>query len=327
MARFSLPFVQIGAALGAAAMALAGQWLAREEGAASERPAVADGETIASEAGAVAPSLVGAAAAPTESAGSAEIRPAFLPSGRGTERDAPVATAAPSAPGEAPDLAHVRPRLAVIIDDVGHDVETARALMALPVTLAILPYAEAAPVLAREARSAGRDVFVHLPLEPEGLDDPGPGAITTALSSGEIALRVDAALARVPGAAGLNTHMGSRATRHPATVAALVSALSGRGLAFVDSLTHPASLAGDAARAAGIAALDRDVFLDAPGADPEAQLDAALALALERGQAIAIGHPYPATLAALASLQAKADAAGVELVTVAALARRAEAPS
>ncbi len=51
-----------------------------------------------------------------------------------------------------PPLTSGRPQLAVIIDDVGLDVAAARRLIALdaPVTLSILPYADAASALARE---------------------------------------------------------------------------------------------------------------------------------------------------------------------------------
>ena len=326
MARFSLPIVQIGAALGAGAMVAVGQWL----GAASppETPASRMSAGLEREAPTASASAAFAAVQRSTAEVSRDPSEQLAPrrSTSSGKRDGAGSTA-PIAPALAEEaLAQVRPRLSVIIDDVGHDAAAARALMALPVTLSILPYADAAPQLALEAQAAGREVFLHLPMEPVGLDDPGPGAITTALPAAEIARRVEAALARVPGAAGLNNHMGSRATRDAAAMAAVFGGLSRRDLIFVDSLTHPASLAGDAARAAGFESFDRDVFLDAPGADPAAQLDAALSLAVSQGRAIAIGHPYPATLDALAALQAKADAAGVELVTVSALGARA-APS
>ncbi|MEQ8405433.1 MAG: divergent polysaccharide deacetylase family protein [Oceanicaulis sp.] len=303
MARFSFPLVQIGALAGAAAMVAVGQWLGAQQ----------EPETL--QAGRIDLGVVSAAG--PSPGGADPLRPAARAEGDG----AGSAGADAAAAAETPPIhsGSSRPRLAVVIDDVGHDLETARALMALPVTLSILPYAEGAPRIAAEARAAGREVFVHLPMEPVGLEDPGPGAITTALTPAEIALRVEAALARVPGAAGLNNHMGSRATREAGAMAAVFAPLSGQDLVFVDSLTHPASLAREAALAAGLTAFDRDVFLDSPGADPAKQLDAALTLAFQTGQVIAIGHPHAATLDALSELEAKADAAGVELVTVGAL--------
>ncbi|MFP4518775.1 MAG: divergent polysaccharide deacetylase family protein [Oceanicaulis sp.] len=300
MARFSFPFVQLAAAAGAAAMVAFGQWLGAREAARPEPEGRAQAR--------IELGMVDARSTPPRSAA------AMPASQNSTDADAVSGGSA-------------RPRLSVIIDDVGHDPALARALMTLPVTLAVLPYAAAAPQIAAEARTAGREVFIHLPMEPAGLDDPGPGAVTTGLGAAEIEARIDRALARVPGAAGLNNHMGSRATRDVAVMEAVFASLAGSELVFVDSLTHPGSLAREAALGAGLAAFDRDIFLDSPGADPAVQLEMAILRALETGRAIAIGHPYPATIEALESLQGKADAAGVDLVPVADLAARRAPPS
>jgi uncharacterized protein len=99
----------------------------------------------------------------------------------------------------------------------------------------------------------------------------------------------------------------------------------------VDSLTGPRSVAANAARDAGFPALRRDVFLDVERDEAAiaARLEEALALAAGRGHAIAIGHPYPETLAVLETLADRAAAHGVEIVTVQALAHggRARVPS
>ena len=223
-----------------------------------------------------------------------------------------------------PPLTSGRPQLAVIIDDVGLDVVAARRLIALdaPVTLSILPYADAASALAREAGAAGREGFVHLPMEPVGVEDPGPHALTEFQSPSEMASRIGWAFSRVPGAVGFNNHMGSRLTSDRRAMDAMFSASDlPRSMLFVDSLTHPRSQAASAAQAAGLTAMTRDVFLDhvPDEASVSVQLNQALALALQNGQAIAIGHPRPETLAVLADLSRRAEAVGVELVTISAL--------
>ena len=66
----------------------------------------------------------------------------------------------------------------------------------------------------------------------------------------------------------------------------------------------------------GVPALERQVFLD-DDPDPEAiraEFLRLLALAAERGEAIAIGHPHPATFAVLTEELPKARAAGVRFV-------------
>ncbi|WBQ13758.1 divergent polysaccharide deacetylase family protein [Hyphomonadaceae bacterium BL14] len=296
--------------------------------------------------------MAAAALAFSAGAGPAPVADIAVPANEMAVGQAPVFTPVPGTPAAdkalgagvhagAQSVAHQpadpapthRPMLAIIMDDVGPDIAVARRLMALepPVTLAILPYAAAAPALAREAADAGREVFVHLPMEPGGLDDPGPWALSRAQDGQAIGERVRWAFARVPGAAGFNNHMGSGFTSDAQAMARVFAALTGsEALMFVDSLTGPRSIAANSARDAGFPALRRDVFLDTDRDEGAiaARLKDALALAASRGHAIAIGHPYPETLSVLDTLADRAAAHGVEIVTVRALAqaRGARAP-
>lgn len=297
MSRFSSAAPQIGAALGAGLMILSA--IAFQAGARSVESAPSPEAVVESDARAGGFERFSFA----DATPSPRVEPA---------RSEPILEAEP-----------LRPRLAVIIDDVA-DVRTAERIWEIgALTVSVLPYADEAPAIA--ARAGDREVFLHLPMEPVGLEDPGPYALTKSLEGESLAARLAWALSRVPGASGFNNHMGSRMTADPDAMARLFSALDGRQgeLIFVDSLTHPASVAKETALGAGFSALDRDVFLDhdpAPAA-VERQISAAIELARERGEAIAIGHPRETTLAALADLASKAEAAGVDLVPVRALTR------
>ena len=206
-------------------------------------------------------------------------------------------------------------RVVIVIDDLGHSPALARQTMQLPdkVTLAFLPYSPSTPELAREAMRSGHEVIVHLPMEPGGDADPGPNALLLDLTSSEIRRRVDWALSRVPGAVGVNNHMGSRFTSDPVSIGLVLERLRERRLFFVDSLTSPSSAAGSTAKAMGIPSTIRDIFIDH---EPTRRaIDKQLArierLALSTGSAVAIGHPGPDTLAALRAWMPEARRRGI----------------
>jgi polysaccharide deacetylase 2 family uncharacterized protein YibQ len=231
-----------------------------------------------------------------------------------------IATAATTAPIPVSAPTPRRPRLALIIDDLGLDEAAAARVLALdaPLTIAILPYAEAAAATARLAAAGGRDVLVHVPMEPLGLDDPGPHALRVDLSDGDLRARIRWAMARVPGAVGLNNHMGSRFTRDPRALRIALGAIADSAPLFIDSMTTADSRGLAVAEGLGLSALKRDVFLDhVIDADAiAARLAEAEALARSQGYAVMIGHPHAATLEALEIWIGQAREAGFDFVTV-----------
>jgi hypothetical protein len=217
------------------------------------------------------------------------------------------------------------PRLAVMVDDLGLDPAAARRAIDLPpgVTLDFLPYGRGLDGLVAAAVARGHDVFLHLPLEPVGDADPGPNALLTGLAPAEVARRLAWAFGRLPGAVGVNNHMGSRGTADPGLMLAVLAEVARRGLVFVDSRTTPLSVAPGIAGRLGLPFATRDVSLDnEPTADAvQARLAETERVARRHGGAIAIGHPYPATLAVLAGWLPDAERRGVRLVTARSLAR------
>lgn len=214
-----------------------------------------------------------------------------------------------SALRSAPELTRLTPPrlrvpvIAIVIDDVGADARAARRAMALPeaVSLSFLPYPDETPALAREAVRGGHQDLLHMPMEPEGNDNPGPNALTTNLDSGEIVRRLDWALARVPGCSGINNHMGSLFTQDQKGLVPVMERLSDLHAFFLDSRTTPKSVVVPLARMSGVASAGRDVFLDDVETRPAimAQLAQTQVRAREEGVAIAIGHPHDVTLDAL----------------------------
>ncbi|MFS2317593.1 divergent polysaccharide deacetylase family protein [Maricaulis sp. D1M11] len=211
------------------------------------------------------------------------------------------------------------PRLVIVLDDIGLDRTRAERAIALdaPVTLAVLPYATAAPEIAEMAREAGQDVIIHMPMEPLGLEDPGPHALRLGLSAEELSARVQWAIQRVPGASGLNNHMGSRFTRDAGALRRALLPLVNHDMYFLDSVTIADSRAGAVADGLGLPVLRRHVFLDNVQTETaiRERLDDAEALARRDGLAVMIGHPHTVTLDVLETWIDEARERGFEFVT------------
>ncbi|WP_372053487.1 divergent polysaccharide deacetylase family protein [Tistrella mobilis] len=215
------------------------------------------------------------------------------------------------------------PRVAIVIDDMGvNKPQTAAAIgLPSPITFAFLPYAQDVAGQAAKARAAGHELIVHMPMQPQGAADPGPGALNPALSVAENVKRLKHNLDAFSAYVGINNHMGSRATEDTPLMAAVMAELKARGLMFLDSRTTAKSVGSKAAISAGIPNAQRDVFLDHEIDERKiaAQLDRLEAIARRHGAAIAIGHPHPETLRALNRWLPAARARGVVFVPLTAL--------
>lgn len=215
-----------------------------------------------------------------------------------------------------------RPRIAIIIDDLGYELTAGERAIALPgpLTYAILPGTPRAGHLAEKAHAAGKDVLLHLPLQPTSRDATvDPGSLLLDMSKREFVDTFRENLAGVPHAIGVNNHRGSLLTRHPGHMSWLMDEISDiRALFFVDSYTTADSVALDIAIEKGVPAVKRDVFLD-PDPEPATltrEFARLKALADKQGFAVGIGHPYPTTLDFLESALEQLQADGYELVTV-----------
>jgi len=153
-------------------------------------------------------------------------------------------------------------------------------------------------------------------MEPEDSGwDPGPGALFVAMSPQRIRRVLNQDLAALPGAIGINNHMGSRFTRDPTAMTVVLEAIRAKGLFFIDSLTSPASIGYREARRLGVPTLRRDVFLDNVQ-DPAAitaRLEELVRRARQTGAAVGIAHPKPTTLETLAAFRPPAE---VDLVPI-----------
>lgn len=214
-----------------------------------------------------------------------------------------------------------RGRIALVIDDAGHDLEQLEPFLDLPgaVTIAVLPGLAHSAEAARRARAAGKPVMLHSPMQPLGDEDPGPGAITSAMSDDRIRAELERQLAEVGAVEGVNNHMGSRVTADVRVMRAVLALTKHRGLVFLDSKTSAQSVVEREAKALGALSAARDVFLDNDPAPEEVrlQMEEAKRIARTRGGAVVIGHAQTKGLAAfLAAALPAMEREGYRLVRV-----------
>jgi hypothetical protein len=258
-----------------------------------------------------------------------ETRPETEPpsGGPGVSRERPRRSqrARPAPPrSKRPSLSEpaARPRVAIVIDDLGNDLTAVERIARWPhpIAVAVLPELPASAPTARRLARSGKEVLLHLPMEPRDFPDvrPGPGVVLRSQSEAEIVRTLLSDLATVPGATGVNNHMGSAATADPRVMRTVLNTLAAKGLFFLDSRTTDSSVAREIAQQAAVPAVSRRVFLDgvttAEGIERQwAQL---LRLAREEGSAVAIGHPHPRTLDVLERELPRLSEQGLRLVRV-----------
>jgi len=229
--------------------------------------------------------------------------------------------------------ADTTPRIVIIIDDLGYHVDAGLRAIELPgpVSYAVLPATPNSRVLALLAHQRGKEVLLHLPFESQDRENRDePGAITLDMSRAAFHEAFASALASVPHAIGVSNHRGSLLTRHPGHMSWLMEEIAAHdGMFFVDSYTTHQSVAMQIAAEQGIAAARRHVFLDNDRS--ATALENAFAELTERarrdGLAVAIGHPYPETLAFLEARLTELDTERVELVPVSAVVNFVEPDS
>lgn len=258
------------------------------------------------------------AARPTPPAGSPAGTPSERPSETPGDRPAQGREAAPPATRPEQPRPEVRGTMAVVIDDAGYDLADLQPFLDLPIplTIAVLPNLPNSREAARRVKAAGKQLIVHMPMEPEGNEDPGPGALRVSHGPDETRRLLESALATVPGAAGMNNHMGSKATADVELMRRVMSFLDERGMFFLDSRTTAATVSAGAAAGAGVRQVERDVFIDAGTTREEIAkaFQAGTERAARTGSAVLIGHVQnPGVLAILRSSAEALREAGVRV--------------
>jgi hypothetical protein len=211
------------------------------------------------------------------------------------------------------------PKLAIIVDDLGHDLSVAEKLLSLPypLTISVIPNLPDSAKVAEAAYKRGDQVLLHLPMEAGETAKAEPVELRVGMQRGQVENILDETLKSVPHVAGVNNHQGSHATADLQLMDALMGSLRQRGLFFIDSRTSVQTVAFDTAEKDGVRAAFRNAqFLDdiEKSAAIQKQLERAENDAIKKGWAITIGHPHPATIEVLRQNLPRLRSRGIQLV-------------
>lgn len=218
-----------------------------------------------------------------------------------------------------------KPKLCVIIDDWGYNSRPLQFLSSIKQHFApaVLPGLAFSARAAREAAGAGKEVILHLPLEPKREMPAEKYLIKKGMSEGEIKHILERQIALVPGAAGINNHEGSLVTEDARVMGIIMKAIKPKNLFFVDSVTAGKSVVIASAKTAGVLSAARHVFLDNEK-DAEyirGQMNELKETAKKRGFAVGIGHADMITMQVLAEDMPLIEKEGFEFVTPAEVVR------
>ena len=214
-------------------------------------------------------------------------------------RDIPKSALPVPEPMPRPD--HHRPKVVIIVDDIGYDVEIAEKLLSLeaPLTLSLLPFGPFTAKIAEQAGGMGRETMLHLPMEPKEYPavKPGPGGLLTTMAPDVLIAQLERDIAAVPGIKGVNNHMGSKMTANSSQMNQIFTVLKSKNLYFVDSLTVAGSVGESSARLFKVPFEERDVFIDHVQ-DPDfirGQMERLMRIAEKYGTSVGIAHPHEVT--------------------------------
>ncbi|MCL1813866.1 MAG: divergent polysaccharide deacetylase family protein [Treponema sp.] len=199
--------------------------------------------------------------------------------------------------------AQFRGMLVLVIDDAGNNLQDLEPFLKFPgpITIAVLPGLPNSVEAAKRVRAAGKELFLHQPMEPLNGQNPGPGTIKTGMTPAQVKEILVRNFNEIGPVAGFNNHEGSRVTMDMAIMRPIMEVSRDSALIFLDSRTIADSVAPQAARQIGITIAERDIFLDneQDRASILTALEAGCKRAEQNGSAILIGHAWTPRLAAL----------------------------
>jgi len=212
---------------------------------------------------------------------------------------------------------HWKARLAIVIDDFGYPSKSYPYFVKLdaPINISILPNHRLSSVIAVLAHRNGKEVLLHLPMQPYGRSHLEKNTIMKYMKKKQIERIVESDIDSIPYIEGVNNHMGSLITEDKRIMEIVLSIIKRKGLYFIDSRTSYRSIAYRLAKKLKLRAGYNSLFID-NRRDRDFTMDyilRAAMIALRKKRIIVIGHDCMSTFIAIRDMLPRLRRLGVKL--------------
>jgi polysaccharide deacetylase 2 family uncharacterized protein YibQ len=217
-------------------------------------------------------------------------------------------------------------KIAIVVGGLGMSAEaTKAALDALPsaVTLGFEPYAADAGQWVAAARSRGHEVLLEIPMEPFDFpeSDPGPHTLRAGQEEDGNIPRLNWALSRFTGYAGVTNLFGQRFLSDADALSPILTSLNRRGLYFFDNGAASQSVLPTVASQLGMPAAQSGAAVDTiqTALEIDHRLSELETQARANGSAVGSAFLYPVSLTRIAQWARGLESRGFVLVPVSAI--------
>jgi uncharacterized protein len=217
-------------------------------------------------------------------------------------------------------------KIAIVVGGLGMSaLATKAALDVLPtgITLGFAPYAGDVGQWVGEARARGHEVLLEIPMEPFDFPDSDPGPHTLRAGQDEDAniQRLNWALSRFTGYAGVTNLFGQRFLSDTDALSPVLTALNRRGLYFFDNGAASQSVVPTVASQLGMPSAQSGAALDTiqTALEIDHRLSELETQARANGSAVGSAFLYPVSIARIAAWARGLESRGFVLVPVSAI--------
>ncbi|MEM8650439.1 MAG: divergent polysaccharide deacetylase family protein [Pseudomonadota bacterium] len=219
-------------------------------------------------------------------------------------------------------------RVVIVIGGLGiSQTSTQAAIEQLPggVTLAFAPYGNSLNRWMQNARKAGHELLLQVPMEPVDYptNNPGPHTLKADAVLSENLANLHWSMSRISNYVGVMNYLGGKMLRQPASLTPVFSEIADRGLLFFEDGTVKNSLGEGVAVKALLPYARGNILLDniRSRAAIAEKLDKLASEAKRTGLAIGVGNAFPDTISLVAQFARQAKELGIEITPVSAVVR------